>query len=165
MLEKTDRKIDILRPVANRRKIIMFMNRDKSLTLVTVLSSVSRRRSVSSSSRGVRISTVNDSARNVWSQNVFRVCMRCLASRKFSSSSSSSGLSNTWAICSVMVSIRPSVCSARSLYSGEACPSSGFVISIFCIFLSASTLRDGSLLRILEIVIVMSLAILAGASS
>lgn len=145
--------------------MIMFINRDKSLTLGTVFSSVSRRRNVSSSSNGVRISTVNDSARNVWSQNVLRVCMRCLASRKFSSSTNSSGLSNTWVICSVIVSIRPSVCSARSLYSGEACPSSGFVISIFCIFLSASTLRDGSLLRMLEIVIVISLATFVGASS
>lgn len=145
--------------------MIMFMNRDRSLTLVTLLSSVSRRRSVSSSSKGVRISTVNDSARNVWSQKVLRVCMRCLASRKFSSSSNSSCLSNTWAICNVSVSTRPSVCSARSLYSGEACPSSGFVINIFCIFLRASTLRDGSLLRILEIVIVISFALLAGESS
>lgn len=143
----------------------MFINRDKSLTLVTLLSSVSRRRSVSSSSKGVRISIVSDSARNVWSQKVFRVCIRCLASRKFSSSSNSSGLSNTWVICNVIVSIRPSVCSARSLYSGEVCPSSGFVINIFCIFLSASTLREGSLLRILEIVIVISFAILVRASS
>jgi hypothetical protein len=58
------RKIDILRPVANSRKIIILMNRDKSFTFVMLLSSVSSNRRVSSSKSDVRISTVSDSARN-----------------------------------------------------------------------------------------------------
>ncbi len=57
-------KMDILRPVANRRNIIMLIKRERSLIFLTELSSVSKRRSVSSSSKEVSISTVRDSARN-----------------------------------------------------------------------------------------------------
>lgn len=62
-LSKTYRNIDIRLPVANSRKMIMLMNLDKSFTFFTGLSSVSSNLSVSSSSREVSVSTVNDSAR------------------------------------------------------------------------------------------------------
>ena len=61
--ETAYRKIDILLPVANNRRMIILMNRDKSFTFLTRLSSVSRSRIVNSSSNEVRISTVKDSAR------------------------------------------------------------------------------------------------------
>ncbi len=57
------RKMDILLPVANKRRMIILMNRDRSLTLPSGLLSVCSRRSVSSSSKEVKISTVSDSAR------------------------------------------------------------------------------------------------------
>lgn len=66
-------KIDIFLPVANKRKMIMLINLERSLTFLTELSSVSNRRKVSSSSNDVRISTVNDSAKIEWSQKLFSV--------------------------------------------------------------------------------------------
>lgn len=147
--------MDILRPVANSRKIIMLINRDRSLIFFTWLSSVSRRRRVNSSSSEVRISTVNDSAKKAWSQKLLRVWIKCFANRKFSSGMRSSGRSNTCAICRVIVSINPSVCSASSRYAGDEGPASGPMARIFWTFLRASTLRVGSLLRMLDIVIVI----------
>ena len=47
------------------------------------------------------------------------------------------------------------MCSASSRYWGEEGPLSGPIESIFWIFFKASTLREGSLLRIVEIVSVM----------
>lgn len=148
--------MDILLPVANKRKIIILMNRDKSFTFFTKLSSVSRSRNVNSSNRDVNISTVSDSARKAWSQKLFNVWIRCFASRKLSSATRSSGRSKTWAICNVMVSIRPSVCSASSRYCGTDGPASGPTANTFCIFFKASTLRVGSLLKILDMVTVIS---------
>lgn len=50
----------------------------------------------------------------------------------------------------------PSVCSASIWYCSEDDPSSGFRAKIFWIFFRASTLRNASLLRMLEMVIVIS---------
>ena len=143
----------------------MLINLDKSFTFLTGLSSVSSNRSVNSSNNEVKMSTVSDSARKAWSQKVFNVCMRCLASRKFSSARRSSGLSKICAICSVMVSIRPSVCSASSRYCTDDGPSLGPMARIFWIFFRASTLREASLLSMLDIVIVMSSGPFAGTGS
>ena len=63
--ELTDLNIDIRLPVANNRRMILLMNRDRSLIFFVGLSSVSRSLRVSSSKSEVRISTVNDSAKNV----------------------------------------------------------------------------------------------------
>lgn len=61
-IDDTHRKMDILLPVAKSRRIIIFMNLERSFTLVMLLSSVSRRRTVNSSSSDVNMSTVSDSA-------------------------------------------------------------------------------------------------------
>jgi hypothetical protein len=58
------RKTDIRRAVENMRRMIMLMNRDRSLTWLFGLSSVSSKRRVNSCSRDVMTSTVKDSARN-----------------------------------------------------------------------------------------------------
>lgn len=60
----THRKIDIRLPVANRRRMIMLMNLERSLIFLVGLSSVSRSLKVNSSNNDVNISTVRDSARN-----------------------------------------------------------------------------------------------------
>lgn len=65
--------IDIRLPVANSRRIIMLMNRDKSFTFLMGLSSVSRRRRVNSSKSELRMSTVKDSAKKEWSQKLLSV--------------------------------------------------------------------------------------------
>lgn len=58
-------KTDIRLAVANKRRMIMLMNRDRSFTWLSWLSSVSHSRSVNSWSRAVNASIVRDSARKV----------------------------------------------------------------------------------------------------
>ena len=103
------RKIDIRLPVANIRRTIILMKRERSLTLGSSLSSVCSSRVVNSSSKDVRISTVKDSASTVWSQKELRVCIRCFASRKLPASATSLPRSKTCDIWRVTVSIKPSV--------------------------------------------------------
>ena len=58
----THRKTTMRRPVANSRRIIMLINRERSFTFESWLSSVWSNRDVNSSNKAVTISTVSDSA-------------------------------------------------------------------------------------------------------
>jgi len=64
---------DIRRAVANKRRTIILINLDRSFNWLSLLLSVSRSRRVNSSKSEVKMSTVRDSARKVWSQKEFRV--------------------------------------------------------------------------------------------
>lgn len=82
--------------------------------------------------------------------------MRCFANRKFSGTTMSCDCEKTCPICNVIVSIKPSVCSANSRYGADVGPASGPSARTAWIFFRASTLREGSLLSMLEMTTVIS---------